>query len=75
MARPVSNNREKCRSGDTGGVWCRAASKRFRIGISIAIDWVRRVTRRTAQPGRMSSHKPRTAVAYLSHRADSCAIS
>ncbi|WP_196232839.1 transposase, partial [Sinorhizobium meliloti] len=56
MARPFSNDlRERVVDAVTGeGLWCRAAAKRFGIGISTAIDWVRRFRETgSAAPGQM----------------------
>ncbi|MDE4618599.1 IS630-like element ISRm2011-2 family transposase [Sinorhizobium meliloti] len=62
MARPFSNDlRERVVDAVTGeGLSCRAAAKRFGIGISTAIDWVRRFRETgSAAPGQMGGHKPR----------------
>ncbi|MGV4796854.1 IS630 family transposase [Rhizobium sp. F40D2] len=62
MARPFSNDlRERVVGAVTQeGLSCRAAAKRFGIGISTAIDWVRRFhATGSAAPGQMGGHKPR----------------
>ncbi|ASY61009.1 transposase (plasmid) [Sinorhizobium sp. CCBAU 05631] len=62
MARPFSDDLRD-RVVDTvmrEGLSCRAAAKRFGIGISTAIDWVRRFRETgSAAPGQMGGHKPR----------------
>ncbi|ANM18140.1 IS630 family insertion sequence transposase protein (plasmid) [Rhizobium sp. N541] len=62
MARPFSNDlRDRVVGAVTQeGLSCRAAAKRFGIGISTAIDWVRRFhATGSAAPGQMGGHKPR----------------
>ncbi|WP_141683930.1 IS630 family transposase, partial [Rhizobium sp. AC44/96] len=63
MARPFSDDlRERVVCAVTReGLSCRAAAKRFGIGVSTAIDWVRRL-RETGSPapGQMGGHKRRT---------------
>ncbi|MBB4239176.1 putative transposase [Rhizobium esperanzae] len=63
MARPFSDDlRERVVCAVTReGPSCRAAAKRFGIGVSTAIDWVRRL-RETGSPapGQMGGHKRRT---------------
>ncbi len=61
MARPFSNDlRERVVDAVTGeGLSCRAAAKRFGIGISTAIDWVRRFRETgSAAPGQMVGTSP-----------------
>ena len=63
MAKPFSDDlRERVVGAVTReGVSCRTAAKRFGIGISTAIDWVRRFRETgSVAPGQMGSHKPRT---------------
>jgi transposase len=45
---------------ETGGLSCNRAAKQFGVGISTAINWVRRV-RETGSiaPGQMGGHKPK----------------
>ncbi|WP_416064054.1 IS630 family transposase [Rhizobium sp. ZK1] len=62
MAKPFSDDlRERVVGAVTReGLSCRAAAKRFGIGISTAIDWVRRFRQTgSAAPGQMGGHKPR----------------
>ena len=62
MAKPFSDDlRERVVSAVTReGLSCRSAAKRFGIGISTAIDWVRRFRETgSAGPGQMGGHKPR----------------
>ncbi|WEJ08443.1 IS630 family transposase [Sinorhizobium prairiense] len=62
MAKPFSDDlRARVVGAVTrDGLSCRAAAQRFGIGISTAIDWVRRF-RETGSfgPGQMGGHKPR----------------
>ncbi|NEI67575.1 IS630 family transposase [Rhizobium leguminosarum] len=61
MARPFSDDlRERVVGAVTReGLSCRAAAKRFGIGVSTAIDWVRRLRETgSAAPGQMGGHKP-----------------
>jgi transposase len=45
---------------ETGGLSCNQAAKRFGIGISTAIGWVRRLRKTgSVAPGKMGGHKPK----------------
>jgi transposase len=45
---------------ETGGLSCNQAAKRFEVGISTAIGWVRRLRETgSVAPGRMGGHKPK----------------
>ncbi|AWM28495.1 putative transposase [Sinorhizobium fredii] len=70
MARPFSDDlRDRVVGAVTrDGLSCRAAARRFGIGISTAIDWVRRWRETgSAAPGQMGGHKPRAIAGE--HRA------
>ena len=70
MARPFSDDlRNRVVGAVTrDGLSCRAAAKRFGIGISTAIDWVRRWRETgSAAAGQMGGHKPRAIAGE--HRA------
>jgi putative transposase len=70
MARPFSDDlRDRVVGAVTrDGLSCRAAAKRFGIGISTAIDWVRRWRETgSAAAGQMGGHKPRAIAGE--HRA------
>ena len=61
MGRPYSNDlRERVVAAVEGGFSCHQAAARFGIGISTAINWVRRF-RETGSfaPGKMGGHKPK----------------
>lgn len=62
MAKPFSMDLRQRVIGavEKEGLSCRAAASRFEIGVSTAIDWVRRF-RETggAAPGQMGGHKPK----------------
>jgi len=62
MARPYSMDlRERAvRAVEVGGLSRRAAAKRFGLGVSTVINWLRRVRETgSARPGRMGGHKPK----------------
>lgn len=62
MAKPFSDDlRERVVGAVTrDGLSCRMAARRFGVGISTAIDWVRRFRETgSAAPGQMGGHKPR----------------
>lgn len=62
MAKPFSDDlRDRVVGAVTReGLSCRAAAKRFGIGISTAIDWVRRFRETgSVAPGQMGGHKRR----------------
>src|ERR1700754_4231774 len=62
MARPFSDDlRERVVGAVTReGLSCRAAAQRFGIGISTAIDWVRRLRETgSVAPAQMGGYKPR----------------
>jgi putative transposase len=62
MARPFSDDlRERVVGAVTReGLSCRAAAKRLGIGVSTAIDWVRRLRETgSAAPGQTGGYKPR----------------
>ena len=62
MTKPLSDDlRERVVGAvERDGLSCRAAAKRFGVGVSTAISWVRRF-RETGSivPGRMGGYKPR----------------
>ena len=62
MGKPYSIDlRERVVSAvETGGLSCNRAAKQFGVGISTAINWVKRV-RETGSiaPGKMGGHKPK----------------
>ena len=44
----------------TGGMSCNRAAKQFGVGISTAINWVKRVRETgSVEPGKMGGHKPK----------------
>jgi putative transposase len=62
MGKPYSNDlRERVVAAvQTGGLSCNHAAKRFGVGISTAINWVRRVRETgSVAPGKMGGHKPK----------------
>ena len=45
---------------ETGGLSCNRAAKQFGVGISTAINWVRRLRETgSVAPGKMGGHKPK----------------
>ena len=62
MARPFSLDlRQRVIAAvEKDGLSCHAAASRFEIGVSTAIDWVRRFRETgSAAPGQMGGHKPK----------------
>jgi transposase len=61
MAKPYSIDlRERVVSAVEGGLSRHEAARRFGIGVSTAIDWVRRFRETgSVAPGQMGGHKPR----------------
>ncbi len=62
MARPFSMDlrRQVVAAVEKEGLSCHAAASRFEIGVSTAIDWVRRFRETgSAAPGQMGGHKPK----------------
>jgi transposase len=53
---------------ETGGMSCRQAAAQFGVGISTAINWVRRLRETgSVAPGQMGGHKPKSIAG--AHRA------
>src|SRR6185295_7785276 len=62
MGKPYSDDlRERVVSAVvSGGLSCNQAAKQFGVGISTAINWVRRLRETgSVAPGKMGGHKPR----------------
>src|SRR5207244_10704791 len=64
----------------TGGMSCNRAAKQFGVGISTAINWVRRLRETgSVAPGKMGGHKPKSIAgddrAWLLERAKESAFS
>ena len=62
MGRPYSIDlRERVVAAvKTGGMSCNRAAKQFGVGISTAINWVKRVRETgSVAPGKMGGHKPK----------------
>jgi transposase len=62
MGKPYSIDlRERVVSAvETGGLSCNRAAKQFGVGISTAINWVKRVRETgSVAPGKMGGHKPK----------------
>ena len=62
MGRPYSIDlRERVVAAvKTGGMSCKRAAKQFGVGISTAINWVKRVRETgSVAPGKMGGHKPK----------------
>ncbi len=63
MGKPYSLDLRKrvVAAVETGGLSCNEAAKRFGIGISTAISWVRRLRQTgSVAPGQMGGHKPKS---------------
>ncbi len=63
MGRPYSLDlRERVVAAvETGGLSCRQAAAQFGVGISTAINWVRRLRETgSVRPGQMGGHKPKS---------------
>jgi transposase len=63
MGRPYSNDlRERVVAAvETGGLSCHQAAAQFGVGISTAINWVRRARETgSVAPGKMGGHKPKS---------------
>ena len=63
MGKPYSIDlRERVVSAvETGGLSCNRAAKQFGVGISTAINWVRRLRETgSVAPGKMGGHKPKS---------------
>ena len=62
MGKPYSEDLRKrvVAAVETGGLSCNQAAKRFGIGISTAIGWVRRLRETgSVAPGKMGGHRPK----------------
>ena len=61
MGKPYSVDlRERVAAVVTGGLSCNRAAKQFGVGISTAINWVKRVRETgSVAPGKMGGHKPK----------------
>ena len=63
MGRPYSLDLRKrvVAAVETGGLSCHQAAAQFGVGISTAINWVRRLRETgSVQPGQMGGHKPKS---------------
>ena len=62
MGKPYSEDLRKrvVAAVETGGLSCNQAAKRFGIGISTAVGWVRRLRETgSVAPGKMGGHRPK----------------
>jgi transposase len=62
MGKPYSDDlRERVVSAVVSGLSCNRAAKQFGIGISTAINWVKRLRETgSVAPGQMGGHKPKS---------------
>ena len=63
MGRPYSVDLRKrvVAAVETGGMSCHQAAARFGVGVSTAINWVRRVRETgSVAPGQMGGHRPKS---------------